>query len=59
MTGPPASVMMEEEGTSKDAKKRKKRSTARRRITIKDFPLGEKEEPYSLVVRMCAAKVPS
>ena len=54
VTGPPASVMIEEEGTSKDAKKRKKRSTARRRITIKDFPLGEKEEPYSLVEDVCS-----
>ena len=54
VTGPPANQMMEEEGTSKDAKKRKKRSSARRRITIKDFPLGEKEEPYSLVEDVCS-----
>ena len=53
VTGPPASQMMEEEGTSKDAKKRKKRSSARRKITTKDFPLGEKEEPYSLVEDVC------
>ena len=52
VTGPPASVMMEEEGTSKDAKKRKKRSSRRRKITIKDFPLGEREEPYNMIEDM-------
>ena len=36
-----------EEGTSK--KKRKKRASTQRKITIKDFPLGSKEEPYDLV----------
>ena len=46
VTGPPASVMMEEEGTSKDVKKR---SSTRRKITIKDFPLGEREEPYNMI----------
>ena len=45
--------MMEEEGTSKDAKKRKKRSSTRRKITIKDFPLGEREEPYNLIEDVC------
>ena len=54
VTGPPTSQIMEEEGTSKDAKKRKKRSSTRRKITIKDFPLGEKEEPYSLVEDVCS-----
>ena len=54
VTGPPASQMMEEEGTSKDVKKRKKRSSTRRKITIKDFSLGEKEEPYSLVEDVCS-----
>ena len=49
VTGPPASQMMEEEGTSKDAKKRKKRWSTRRKTTIKDFPLGEREEPYNMV----------
>ena len=49
VTGLPASAMMEEEGTSKDAKKRKKRSSTRRKITIKDFPLGEREEPYNMI----------
>ena len=38
----------EEEGTSKSAK-RKKRTSSRRKITIKDFQLGMKEEPYDLV----------
>ena len=49
VTGPPTSAMMEEEGTSKDPKKRKKRSSTRRKITIKDFPLGEREEPYNII----------
>ena len=49
VTGPPASMAVDEEGTSKDARKRKKRSSARRKITIKDFPLGSKEEPYDLI----------
>ena len=53
VTGGPASVMMEEEGTSKDAKKRKKRSSTRRKITIKDFPLGEREEPYNMIEDVC------
>ena len=43
-SGPPASMDTEEEGTSKGAK-RKKRTSSRRKITIKDFPLGWKEEP--------------
>ena len=47
VTGPPASMAVDEEGTSKDAKKRKKSSSTRRKITIKDFPLGSKEEPYN------------
>ena len=54
VTGPLASVMMEEEGTSKDAKKRKKRSSTRRKITIKDFPLGEREEPYNMIEDVCS-----
>ena len=48
VTGPPASMETEEEGTSK-GKKRKKRASTRRKITIKDFLLGSKEEPYDLV----------
>ena len=47
VTGPPPSMETEEEGTSK--KKRKKRASTRRKITIKDFPLGLEEEPYDLV----------
>ena len=47
VTGPPASMETDEEGTSK--RKRKKRASTRRKITIKDFPLGSKEEPYNLV----------
>ena len=47
-TGPPASMDKEEEGTSKGAK-RKKRTSSQRKITIKDFPLGLKEDPYNLV----------
>ena len=43
-TRPPASMETDEEGTS-TAKKRKKRASTRRKITIKDFPLGLKEEP--------------
>ena len=39
---------IEEEGTSKGAK-RKKRTSSRRKITIKAFPLGLKEDPYDLV----------
>jgi len=46
--------MMEEEGTSKDAKKRKKRSSTIRKITIKDFPLGEIQEPYNLIENVCS-----
>ena len=46
--------MMEEEGTSKDAKKRKKRSSTRRKITIKDFSLGEREEPYNMIEDVCS-----
>ena len=53
VTGPPASAMMEE-GMSKDAKKRKKRSSTRRKITIKDFPLGEREEPYNMIEDVCS-----
>ena len=40
-----------EEGTSK--KKRKKRASTQRKITIKDFSLGSKEEPYDLVQDIC------
>ena len=48
VTGPPASMETEEEGTSK--KKRKKKAIATRQmIMIKDFPLGAKEDPYDLV----------
>ena len=43
--GPPASMEIEEEGTSK---KRKKRTSMQRKITIKDFPLGLNEEPCDL-----------
>ena len=39
---------IEEEGTSKGAK-RKKRTSSQRKITIKDFPLGSREDPYDLV----------
>ena len=53
VTRPPASTMMEEKGTSKDAKKRKKRLSTRRKITIKDFPLGEREEPYNMIEDVC------
>ena len=49
VTGPPGSMAMDEEGTSKDARKRKKRSSTQRKITIKDFPLGMKEEPYDMI----------
>ena len=45
--GPLASMDTEEEGTSK-GKKRKSRASTRRKITIKYFPLGSKEEPYAL-----------
>ena len=48
VTGPPSSMDTEEEGTSKSAK-RKKRTSSQRKITIKDFQLGLKEEPYYLV----------
>ena len=48
VTGPSASMDTEEEGTSKGAK-RKKRTSSRRKITIKYFPLGLKEDPYDLV----------
>ena len=47
-SGPPSSMDTEEEGTSKSAK-RKKRTSSQRKITIKDFQLGSKEEPYDLV----------
>ena len=39
---------IEEEDTSKGTKW-KKRTSLRRKITIKDFPLGSKEEPYDMV----------
>ena len=48
VTGPPSSMDTKEEGTSKSAK-RKKRTISQRKITIKDFQLGLKEEPYDLV----------
>ena len=47
VTGPSTSMETKEEGTSK--KKRKKRASTQRKITIKDFLLGSKEEPYDLV----------
>ena len=47
MSSPPASMETEEDATT--SKKRKKRSSTRRKITIKDFPLGSKEDPYDLV----------
>ena len=50
--GPSASMETEEEGTSK--KERKKRASTQRKITIKDFPLGSKEEPYDLVEDICS-----
>ena len=40
LIGPSASMENEEEGTSK--KKRKKRASTQRKITIKDFPLGSR-----------------
>ena len=43
-----ASMEAEEEGTLK-GKKMKKRASTKRKITIKDFPLGSKEEPYEVV----------
>ena len=46
VTGPLASMETKEEGTSK--KKRKKRASTQSQITIKDFPLGSKKEPYDL-----------
>ena len=52
VTRPSASMEIEEEGTSK--KKRKKRASTQRKITIKDFPLGSKEEPYDLVEDVCS-----
>ena len=45
VTGPPMSMETKEEGIFK---KRKKRTSTRREITIKDFPLGLDEEPYNL-----------
>ena len=48
VTRPPANMDTEEEGTSKRAKK-KKRASSQRKITIKDFLLGSKEDPYDLV----------
>ena len=48
VTGPPTSMETKEEGTLK-GKKRKKRASMQRKITIKDFPLGSKEKPYDLV----------
>ena len=52
VTKPSASMEIEEEGTSK--KKRKKRASTQRKITIKDFLLGSKEEPYDLVEDVCS-----
>lgn len=46
-TGPLASMETEDEAAL--SKKRKKRSSTRRKITILDFPLGSKEKPYDLV----------
>ena len=46
---------MDETGTSnqvetlKGEKKRKKRSSTRRKITMKDFPLSSNAEPYDLI----------
>ena len=51
VTEPSASMETKEEGTSK--KKRKKRASTQRKITIKDFPLGSKEEPYDMVEDVC------
>ena len=48
VTGAPASMETEDEGTSKN-KRKKKASATRQKITIKDFPLGAKEDPYNLV----------
>ena len=48
VSGSPASMETEEEATTN--KKRKKRAgVTRQKITIKDFPLGSKEDPYDLV----------
>ena len=44
-SGPPASMETDGEGTSK---KRKKRTSTRRKILIKDFLLGANEKPYNL-----------
>ena len=52
VTRPLASMEIEEEGTSK--KKRKKRASTQRKITIKDFFLGSKEEPYDLIEDICS-----
>ena len=54
VTGPSASMETKEEDTSK--KKRKKRSSMQRKITIKEFPLGSKEEPYDLVEEVCSQR---
>ena len=43
VTGPLASAMMEEEGTSKDAKKRKKRSSQEGGLPSRTFPLVRKK----------------
>ena len=45
VTKPPTSMETEEKGTSR---KRKKKTSTRRKITIKDFPLGLNEEPYNM-----------
>ena len=52
MTKPLASMETKEEGTLK--KKRKKRASTQRKITIKYFLLGSKEEPYDLVEDVCS-----
>ena len=52
VTGPSASMETKEEGTSK--KKRKKRASTQRKITIKYFFLGSKEEPNDLVEYVCS-----
>ena len=48
MSGPPASMETEEEATT-STKRKKRASATRRKITIKDFSLGSKEDPYDLV----------
>ena len=47
----PASMMSDsdDEATRKEKKRKKKAPTVRRKIGIKDFPLGAAAEPYDLI----------